>query len=262
MVRAASETIKAPDQALLYERVSEGIRRLILSGEFKPGSRIGQEDLAARFGTSRIPVREALRRLESDGLVMLVPNSGARVAKLDLRECVEVYKMRERIEPLAIAESVARITDDQIAKLERLVERIKLCESAEEFLKLDRQFHLACYQAAGMHRLLATVERFWNTTQHYRRAFVGLFGPKDDWVTHYEHALLVAAMKRRDATEAERILGGHIRRTRLELERHRELFQTNHAATESRRVTAPAARRPSLMHPSPRRARSATGSAR
>lgn len=216
------------EHGLVSQRVTEELRQLILSGAFKPGSRIGQEDLAERFGTSRIPVREALRRLESEGLVVLVPNSGAWIAKLDLNECVELYKMRERLEPLAIYESVARMTDDQIAEIEHLVWRVEQSKDAEEFLRRDREFHLACYQAANMPRLIAMTEKFWNTTQHYRRAFVGLFGPEGDSITQSEHLLLVAAVKRRDAREAERMLLGHIRRTRKELERHQEIF---HSAT-------------------------------
>src|SRR5206468_4189773 len=125
-----------------------------LSGGLPPGSRIGQEELAERFGTSRIPVREALRGLENDGLVVLVPNSGAWVAKLDLRECLEVYKIRERIEPLAIAESVVNLTDEQISNLELMVPLIEKSKDVDEFLKRDREFHLACYQAAQMPRLI------------------------------------------------------------------------------------------------------------
>lgn len=219
--KAEKDELKSGD--LLGQQVTDSIRQLILSGELVPGSRIGQEELASRVGTSRIPVREALRQLENEGLVVLVPNSGAWVAKLDLEECLEVYKMRERLEPLAIGESVANLTGAQIDELERLITLVERSKG-DEFLRLDREFHLACYAAAGMPRLSAMVERFWNTTQHYRRAFVGLFGPAGDWVTHCEHRLLVAAMRRRDAVETERILAAHIRRTRMELERHQELF--------------------------------------
>lgn len=207
------------------QQVTEGIRDLILSGQLPPGSRIGQEDLALRFGTSRIPVREALKTLESDGLVILVPHSGARVAKLDLQECLEVYKIREHLEPLAVAESVGKLTDEQIAELERLVVLIEKSEGVDEFLKLDSEFHKACYQSSNMPRLIAIVDRLWNSTRHYRRAFMTLFGPRGDSLTHYEHRLLLAAIKRKDATDAERILAGHIRRTRTELDRHREIFQ-------------------------------------
>lgn len=229
------------EPGLMSQRVTEELRQLILSGFYKPGSKIGQEALADRFGTSRLPVREALRRLENDGLVVLVPNSGAWVARLDLNECVELYKMRERLEPLAIRESVLKMTDEHVALIENLVWRVEQSKDAEEFLRRDREFHLACYSPAGMQRLLAMTERFWHTTQHYRRAFVGLFGPEGDAITQYEHRLLIAAMKRRDADEAERILFGHIRRTRMELERHQEVF---HSESESGKRKSPRKRLP------------------
>src|SRR5690606_27958810 len=123
------------------------------------------------FGTSRIPVREALRYLESEGLVTLKANSGAWVAKLDPHECIEVYKIRERIEPLALAESVQRLTDAQIATLESRVERMELARDTEEFLRLDREFHLDSYVGAQMPELLGLIHRYWNMTQQYRRAF-------------------------------------------------------------------------------------------
>jgi DNA-binding GntR family transcriptional regulator len=223
------------DEALLLsQRVAGDVRRLILSGELAPGSRIGQEELAERFGTSRIPVREALRQLESDGLVVLVPNSGARVAKLDLTECLEIYKIRERLEPLALSEAVARMTDAEIDALEHLVAQMEHAHDTEEFLRLDREFHLASYRAAGMQQLIGMVERFWNTTQHYRRAFTNLVGEKGSWVIHAEHRLMLDALRRRDAEGAGHVLFEHIRRTRFELERHSEVFRAPEPA-ESRR---------------------------
>jgi DNA-binding GntR family transcriptional regulator len=211
------------DAVLLSERVTNSIRELILSGRLEPGSRIGQEQLAEQFGTSRIPVREALKRLESEGLVSLVPNSGAWVAKLDLNECIEIYKIRERLEPLALSESVAQMTDGEIEELATLVERIEKAADTEEFLRLDRQFHLASYRAANMQVLIGMVERFWNTTQQYRRAFTNLIGA-DSWVIHAEHRLMIDAMRRRDYEGAAHVLFEHIRRTRFELERNKEVF--------------------------------------
>jgi len=215
---------EAIDLTLASQRVTENIRDLILSGKLAPGSRIRQEELAARFGTSRIPVREALRRLESEGLVLLVPNASAWVAKLDLSECIEVYKIRERVEPLALSESVARMSDAEIEKLMALAEAMEAAEGTEEFLRLDREFHLASYRAAGMQQLFAMVERFWNTTQHYRRAFTNLLGNEGSWIIHSEHRLMVDALRRRDAEGAAHVLHEHIRRTRFELERNRHIF--------------------------------------
>jgi DNA-binding GntR family transcriptional regulator len=227
------------DAGLLGDRVTTGIRELILSGELQPGSRIGQTELAERFGTSRIPVREALKRLESDGLVSLVPNSGAWVARLDLAECVEIYKIREHLEPLALGEAVANMSAEEIEALASLVEQMEHAAGTEEFLRLDREFHLSSYRAAGMQQLIGMVERFWNTTQHYRRAFTNLIGEQGSWVIHAEHRLMVDALRRRDAEGAAHILFEHIRRTRFELERNREVF----AAPDKKRVRKRRARR-------------------
>lgn len=220
------------DLTLASQRVTENIRELILSGKLAPGSRIRQEELAARFGTSRIPVREALRRLESEGLVLLVPNSSAWVAKLDLSECIEVYKIRERVEPLALSESVARLSDAEIDKLVGLAAAMEAAQGTEEFLRLDREFHLASYRASGMQQLYAMVERFWNTTQHYRRAFTNLLGHEGSWIIHSEHRLMVDALRRRDAEGAAHLLYEHIRRTRFELERNRHVFDPPEPARE------------------------------
>lgn len=206
------------------QRVIQCIKDLILAGDLAPGERIRQEELALRFGTSRIPIREALRYLESDGWVTLKSNSGAWVAKLDFAECLEVYKIREKIEPLALAESVPLLSEADIANLEALVERIELSRDSEEFLRLDREFHVSSYLAAGMPELLRLTQRYWNRTQQYRRAFTRLVGPHGRWIIYYEHRLIMECIKRRDAAAAATLLHGHIRRTRLALVEHPELF--------------------------------------
>ena len=136
--------------APMSDRVTANIRELILDGELEPGVRIGQESLAERFGTSRIPVRDALRQLESEGLVILVPNSSARVAKLDVDELLEIYKIRERIEPLALAEAIPNMTGEDVSALERAIDEIEGTVDSDIFLKLDREFHLSSYRAATM----------------------------------------------------------------------------------------------------------------
>jgi DNA-binding GntR family transcriptional regulator len=234
------------EHVLAGQRITSELREMILSGKLKPGERIRQEELAERFKISRIPVREALRKLESDGLVSLVPNASAWVAKLDLNECIEIYKIRERLEPLALSEAVSKLTEDQIRNLETLVERMERARDTEEFLRLDREFHLASYHPANMKLLVEMVERFWNTTQHYRRAFTKLLGRERNWIIHSEHRLLVDALRRRDAEGAAHILFEHIRRTRFELERNRGVFHDNEGEdaglSKPRRKRATAAR--------------------
>jgi DNA-binding GntR family transcriptional regulator len=207
-------------------RVADALRTAILDGDFVPGERIRQEVLAERYGASRVPVREALRMLEAEGLVTLVANTGAWVARISLVECEEMYQIRERIEPLLLRYNLPLIGADDVATLERLADAMETAD-VEEFLVLDRAFHLSCYSHAPTSVLTDMVLQLWNRTQHYRRAFIRVFRSEGDRSVHHEHHLLVAAIRRGDADEAERVLAGHIRRTRLELERHPEVFETS-----------------------------------
>jgi DNA-binding GntR family transcriptional regulator len=209
----------------LAERVSNGLRNAILDGQLSPGDRIRQEAVARDYGTSRIPVREALRQLESEGLVTLEPHVGARVARLERDELDEVYLLRERLESLAIAQSAPHLSESQLADLRRLVEEMERAAASDDltrWIELDRRFHLATFAGASLPRLLRLIEGFWNTTQQYRRAYTLL--PRRLDIAHLEHRLLLEALERRDPSDAERLLQTHIRRTRLTLDEHLELF--------------------------------------
>jgi len=205
-------------------RVADELRTAILHGVYPPGTRLRQEELAGQYGASRVPVREALRLLESEGLVTTVANAGAWIAKLSLDECVELYQVRERIEPLLLRYSLPTLDDRRIDRLAALAEQMRETSDVERFLELDREFHLGSYADAGTSFLGPTVERLWNTTQHYRRAFTRLLDADSHRIVHDEHHMLVAAIRDRDSDEAERVLLGHIRRTRRQLARHAELF--------------------------------------
>jgi DNA-binding GntR family transcriptional regulator len=206
-------------------RVAATLREEILNGTLAPGERIVQEDLALRFGASRQPVRDALRLLEGDGLVTLKANSGAWVSKLSESECDEAYLVRERLEPLLLSQSIPNLTDAQLARLTQLVTEIEKTTDIESFLRLDREFHLLSYAGAQDGMLSEFVERIWNTTQHYRRAFAKLNDFANSEVTHMEHKLILDGILRKDSPQAESALEGHIRRTRVTLSQHKELFK-------------------------------------
>jgi DNA-binding GntR family transcriptional regulator len=206
------------------ERIAAYLRDAILFGDLVPGQWIRQEEVAARLGTSRLPVREALRMLEAEGLTEHEANKGSRVTLLDQHEVDVVYQMRERLEPLALTESLPHLTADQVEHLEYVQERIEADVQLTEFLVLDREFHLTSYAACTSEQLVSTISRLWNTTQHHRRSFMQLGGPDRRWVVNSEHRLLLDAIRRRDAVDGERFLSGHIRRTRIELAQHPEVF--------------------------------------
>ena len=205
---------------LLSARVADEIRRAVVDGEMLPGTRVGQEWLAAKFGASRIPVREALRQLHTEGLVVLAPNRGAWIADITSQESIEVYKIREVLEPLAIYESVPLLSDEDIASLDEMVQRLERCDSIREYIGLDRMFHLRTYSRAPIPQLRRMVERFWNNTQHFRRWFVKDSLARDGLpFSDPQHLMLMAMIRARDAEGARSIVHLHIRRTRLLIEK-------------------------------------------
>jgi DNA-binding GntR family transcriptional regulator len=207
-------------------RIAERIRAGILAGEYAPGTRIRQEDVAEQFGASRAPVREALRMLEHDGLVVLVANTGAWVATLTLTECEEIYQMRERLEPLLLRYAAVDLTDADLERLDRLVREMERTTDLDRFLVLDREFHLDTYARASTSQLGDVVTKLWNTTQPYRRAYSQSMDDDARRIVHDEHHLIVSALRDGDIADAERVLAGHIRRTRRRLSLHPELFES------------------------------------
>jgi DNA-binding GntR family transcriptional regulator len=205
-------------------RIADSLRTAILDGSYLPGARIRQEDVAARSGASRIPVREALRMLDSEGLVTLVANSGAWVTKLSLTECVETYLIRERLEPLLLRTSMPRLDAAVVDRLGALADAMEAGAGLDAFMRADREFHLSSYAGAESSEMWQIIHRMWNTTQPYRREFTRLAAQAGLSVTHMEHRLLLDCIRRQDPDDAERVLVTHIRRTRLELEKHPEIF--------------------------------------
>ncbi|MGW6460302.1 GntR family transcriptional regulator [Streptomyces sp. NPDC055078] len=207
-------------------RIADGLRAAILSGELPPGTRIRQEEVAARYGASRIPVRGALNILQADGLVTLVANSGAWVARLNLAECEEVYQLREQIEPLLLRASRPGLTAAKLDRLDELAAQMEQATTPEDFLHWDREFHDLSYSGTETFVLADVVLRLWNMTQQYRLAFIRLLEEHGSAVVHDEHRMLVRALREGDDDQASLVIRGHIRRTRLALAQHPELFDT------------------------------------
>lgn len=205
-------------------RVVDGLRAAILAGEYDAGESIRQEAIAKQFGASRLPVREALRTLEGEGLVTLEPNRGARVTALDAEELDLLYSTRARIEPVVLADSVPRLTESTVQRCGDILERIESGVDPVEFLLLDRRFHLLTYEGCRSVQLRSIVDRLWNSTQRYRRAFALHSGPDLAEETRLEHRLLYRAIMTRNAEVAADIITTHITRTRVALRRTPGVF--------------------------------------
>jgi len=210
----------ARDQgSVASQRVADVLAERILSGALEPGSRIKQDELADELKTSRIPVRDALRMLEARGLVTMRANAGARVASLSMRDLEISYEVRERIEPLLLGESIPNLTDADIADLREVMNALEIEKDVDKAVRLGREFHEISYRGHDTPLLAQIVERLWDTTQSYRRAFLVMTMGSGSGTHNIEHRLIFDAIVRGEVETAQAALVMHIRRTRTSLAR-------------------------------------------
>jgi len=183
----------------------------IVSGAIEGGARLGQDALAARFGVSRMPVREALRLLEAQGLVDVPPNRSAIVARLSRDDLVDIFDMRASAEPLALGLALPHLTNAQIdraAEIQHDIEHAPL----DRFGDLNAAFHRTLHAPCGRPRLLAHIDSLNALADRYLRLAIGTMdhqGPSDA-----EHHALLEACRDRDEASARAVLTAHIVRAR------------------------------------------------
>jgi DNA-binding GntR family transcriptional regulator len=192
--------------------VHDALRRAIIQGDLPPGKRIDQEEVAAALDVSRMPLRQALARLEADGFIEARPHRSAIVSALSREHVEELYGMRIALESMLAERATAHIADDAVAELDTLLERQRgvIAEGAHtEFVTLDRRFHRTLYAAAGWTRALKVVEQLRDASDRYVHVYVR--GPDNARRSLREHAALATAVRRRDGGEAGRVTAAHIR---------------------------------------------------
>lgn len=163
----------------LLDEVGARIRSRIFSGELRDGQRIVERDLAAEMGTSRGPIRDALRMLEQEGLVITTPRRGTRVASLTTADAREILAIREALEPVAVSFLLDRSDPDHFARLQAVVDRIELAARAGDWplaITLDLEFHGLIFELCGQRRLL----RIWESL---KTPMLQLFGKLSHYYT-------------------------------------------------------------------------------
>ena len=185
----------------------ENIRAEILTGAFAPGETLVQEDLATRFGVSRMPVRDAIKHLQVLGFVTVESNKRARVAALSLEDFIEIYDMRASAEALAIRSSMPHLTNAQIDAAEAIQDQIEGVEP-KGFGALNMAFHMTLYRPSGKARLLAHVEMLFNAADRY----VAMVSAGEDLKTkaNAEHRALLEHCRLRETEAAENCVAQHI----------------------------------------------------
>jgi DNA-binding GntR family transcriptional regulator len=195
------------------ESVADRIRSLILNRQLGPGQRLVQDDLAKQLGVSRTPIREALRALAADGLVVLSPHKGASVAAFSAEDLKDLYSIRIPLEGYGALLSTQAIRSKDLETLHALVgEMQKLFHTKNRWRLLDvnRHFYATFYAIAGRPMLYDLIMKYLNMAGLYRRMAFALDDLFDHTLT--EHLELLMVVEQGDAEEAERL-------TRINLER-------------------------------------------
>ena len=182
------------------DAVLAALREDIRTGLLGPGAQIVQEALAERYGVSRVPLREALKTLESEGQVTYYPHRGYFVTELSVADLLEVYRLRALLEAEAIRAAVPTLGDDDVDALAELAADVDTASSAGDLVEVtaaNRRFHFALFDAAGMPRLSRLLRQLWEATDAYRSLYFQA-EPNRRRVAG-EHAAMVAALRARDA---------------------------------------------------------------
>ncbi len=209
-----SKTGPRGDQA---SAIAQALRREIIAGSLEPDRKLGQEQLARRFGVSRMPVREALRLLATDGLVTLDPNKGARVTPIGLADLREIYEMRIAAETLALKIAIPELSNAQIDRAEVLQMELESASFAE-FGTLNSRFHRALYEPCGRPRLLAHIDSLSSAADRYLCTAIAQIDYAGQ--SHREHRALLSFCRQRDEDGALTCLTEHIERGGRTLGRH------------------------------------------
>ncbi|MDB6002765.1 MAG: putative regulator PutR for proline utilization, GntR family [Rhizobacter sp.] len=200
------------------------LRELIESGELPSNSPLREVPLAEKLNVSRTPVREALRRLETEGLATFAPRVGLSVAALDRQRIVEIYTFLETLEGTAARYMAQNATLDELETLERLVERENtVLDDAAALSALNAKFHSMIYEGARNRYLLKTVLSIRDTIFMLGRTTLG--NPGRAAQAHGEHLAIIEALKSRDADRAAHAMSHHTRsamRERLKMLEHQE----------------------------------------
>ena len=198
-----------PPARTLTEHATRAIREGILSGSLGPGSRVQVEDLAADLGMSAIPVREALRTLSSEGLVVPLPQRGFRVPPVTAEDIEDTYRIRRALDVQAVHLAAPRLTDEHFARLEGALERLAASPDYEEAARHHRDFHFVIYHASDSPWLLRFTSMLWGNAERYWRVSTVRRGAPPR--TNAEaHAPILSALRRGDVDRAAGLMGTHL----------------------------------------------------
>lgn len=194
--------------ATVTSRITRILADRIITGALPPGERLRQDHVAAEFGASHVPVREAFRRLEAQGLVISEPRRGVRVADLDPMAVREVTEMRAALESLALRHAIPRMTPAAIAAARQALQDGDAAADIAAVEAANRRFHKAMLAPCGMPRLLSSIDDLHVASSRFLLATwqAADWQPRSD----HEHVAILEAAGRGETEQAARLLSRHI----------------------------------------------------
>ncbi len=206
------------------EQVAERVREAIVSGRISPGTWLREAKLANRLGVSRIPVREALARLEAEGLVQRVPYRGTMVVRLTMDQVIESFMLRSLLEGFATTLATPRLAPEELTKLRTLIDQLEACARTgrhEDLPSLHREFHSTIYNKCGSTTLIRWITELYNQFPKSLRRTFRIQEPPE------ECRRIVEAIEAGDAERAGKLMSEHLQNgSRVAAKRYAELLSS------------------------------------
>jgi DNA-binding GntR family transcriptional regulator len=201
--------VVVPLPRTVKDQLVNHLRDDIVRGSFEPGEHLRLEDIAVRFDISTMPVREALRDLESEGLVTIYPHRGAVVTELTVEDLEDIYDIRATLEAMATRLAVPRMTEAIFEDLALVIARMDdQLGHVASLVKLNHEFHYTLYCASGRRHLCDLNHTLRYRTQHYLHAYIDDLGSMA--LAQGEHRAILDACRRGHAEEAAELVRGHV----------------------------------------------------
>ena len=195
----------------LRDVVFNTLRQAILKGELAPGERLMEIQLAEKLGVSRTPIREAIRKLELEGLVLMIPRKGAEVARISEKSLKDVLEVRRSLEELAIELACQRMADDDILELKKTQEEFRRAVRTADAMTIaetDEHYHDIIYNGTGNSRLIQILYNLREQMYRYRLEYIKDADKRQILVV--EHDQILKAIQNRHVAEAKAAIREHI----------------------------------------------------
>ncbi|AEY64319.1 GntR family transcriptional regulator [Clostridium sp. BNL1100] len=203
--------INLNDYKPLREVIFNSLREAIIIGELRPGERLMEVQLAEKMGVSRTPVREAIRKLELEGLVDMIPRKGAHVAELSIKDIMDVLEVRASLDGLATSLAAERITDDELKELKHINGQFASYIEKENLngsIKKDVEFHDIIYKASRNDKLISIINNLREQVQRFRVIYLKEYNNSKNLIK--EHNDIYEAVSSRSMENARNIAKTHI----------------------------------------------------